>query len=84
MDIFPINLFENVNIDKDIWRYAECRIITIFFDESGVNLSMTRLYGREKIGERVVTNAPWKLRSQNKCLRSIKSRWFNYINDGNW
>ena len=27
MDIFPINLFENVNIDKDIWRYAEYRIL---------------------------------------------------------
>ena len=59
---FRISLFENLNIHKDIWRYAECRIITIFFDESGVNLSMTRLYGREKIGERVVTNTPWKSR----------------------
>ncbi len=30
----------------------------VFVDESGVNLGMTRLYGRGKVGERVVSNAP--------------------------
>ena len=24
--VFRISLFENVNIHKDIWRYAECRV----------------------------------------------------------
>ncbi|NER04467.1 MAG: transposase [Okeania sp. SIO3C4] len=30
----------------------------VFVDSSGVNLGMTRLYGRGKVGERVVSNAP--------------------------
>ncbi|MDJ0553926.1 MAG: IS630 family transposase [Microcoleaceae cyanobacterium MO_207.B10] len=30
----------------------------VFVDESGVNLGMTRVYGRGKVGERVVSNAP--------------------------
>jgi len=30
MKIFNISLFENVNINKDIWRYAECQIKDIF------------------------------------------------------
>ncbi|NEP78195.1 MAG: hypothetical protein F6K39_08380 [Okeania sp. SIO3B3] len=30
----------------------------VFVDESGVNLGMTRLYGRGKVGQRVVSNAP--------------------------
>nr|WP_293077556.1 transposase [Okeania sp. SIO3B5] len=32
--------------------------MSVFVDESGVNLGMNRLYGRGKIGERLVTNAP--------------------------
>ncbi|OZH52624.1 hypothetical protein AFK68_23200, partial [Hydrocoleum sp. CS-953] len=35
----------------------------VFVDESGVNLAMTRLYGRGKVGERVVTDTP---RNQGK------------------
>ena len=30
----------------------------VFVEISGVNLGMTRLYGRGKVGERVVSNAP--------------------------
>ncbi|MCL2929213.1 MAG: transposase [Trichodesmium sp. MAG_R01] len=30
----------------------------VFLEISGVNLEMTRLYGRGKVGERVVSNAP--------------------------
>ena len=30
----------------------------VFVEISGINLGMTRLYGRGKVGERVVSNAP--------------------------
>ena len=39
-------------------RFRQIYIISVFVDESGVNLDVTHFYGRGKIGERVVTNAP--------------------------
>ena len=47
MKVFCISLFENVNIHKDIWRYAECRIkyykygvIVFFWNNLASNLQI--------------------------------------------
>ena len=42
---------------KNAWMRVEINNL-VFVDESGVNLGMTRLYGRGKIGESVVSNSP--------------------------
>ena len=33
MKVFPISLFENVNIHKDIWRSAECRLVVKYYHQ---------------------------------------------------
>ena len=56
----------------------------VFVEISGVNLGMTRLYGRGKIGERVVSNAPLNKGRNTSVLGALSLDGVNSINDGNW
>ena len=55
----------------------------VFVEISGVNLGMTRLYGRGKVGERVVSNAPRNQVRNTSVLGALSLDGVNCINDGN-
>ena len=50
-------LSKNVMSIENGWMIVDINNL-VFVEISGVNLGMTRLYGRGKIGERGVSNAP--------------------------
>ena len=56
----------------------------VFVEISGINLGMTCLYGRGKIGERVVSNAPLNQGRNTSVLGALSLDGVNSINDGNW
>lgn len=55
-----------------------------FIDESGVNIAMTRLYGRAPRGERAVGSAPKNYGQNVTMLGALSVAGLEALNDGHW